>query len=114
MQPLLDLSRLISSTGRAALSGLDRVELAYARHCAALPENARCFVARSPWGPFSLLPDALALALVRQWEALTRGEPAARRLRSLGLAARAWLLSGLGIRPLPRRLAQWPQPTLLP
>ncbi len=113
MQPLLDLSRLISSTGRAALSGLDRVELAYARHCAALPESERCFVARSPWGPFCLLPDTLALALVRQWEALTRGEPAARPLRSLGLAAQAWLLGGLGIIPLHRRLARMQQATLL-
>ncbi|RVT97103.1 glycosyltransferase family 1 protein [Rhodovarius crocodyli] len=113
MQPLLDLSRLISSTGRAALSGLDRVELAYARHCAAMPEQERCFVARSPWGPFSLLPDRLALPLVAQWEALTRGEAAARPLKALGLAARAWLMSGLGVLPLHRRLRGMPGATLL-
>lgn len=113
MQPLLDISRLLSSAGRASLSGLDRVELAYVRHCATLPPRDRCFVALSPYGHFSLLPDALAMALLEAWLGVTRGEAVRARLRGISLAARAWLLSGLGHPALLRRIARMPRAALL-
>jgi glycosyltransferase involved in cell wall biosynthesis len=43
---LLDLSRLLSSAGRPP-SGIDRVELAYARHFLGVPESSACAI-----GPF--------------------------------------------------------------
>lgn len=52
---LLDLTRLISRVGRGALTGVDRVELAYLRHLSAEPVPLFLLV-RTPFG-FILLPD---------------------------------------------------------
>ncbi|HWD60156.1 MAG TPA: glycosyltransferase [Stellaceae bacterium] len=90
----LDLSRLLSRAGSAAASGIDRVELAYARHLAAgrLPP---VFAARNVLGGVGLLPameaQAFVAALGRSWhDGATRGErrhlvAQARRLRRAAL-----------------------------
>ncbi|MBX9700304.1 MAG: glycosyltransferase family 1 protein, partial [Acetobacteraceae bacterium] len=70
---VLDVSRLLLSVRRPVPSGIDRVEMAYARHYLALPE-ARCsFVVQSPWGWFGAVPRRVVAdfvaALVQCWEA---------------------------------------------
>ncbi|GGE56382.1 glycosyltransferase family 4 protein [Actibacterium pelagium] len=52
---LLDLTRLISRVGRGALTGVDRVELAYLRHLSAEPVPLFLLV-KTPLG-YLLLPD---------------------------------------------------------
>ncbi len=68
---LLDLSRLISSAGRAAPTGIDRVELAYARELLSRPEGDVSFAAMSNWRAFGLVTRQQAhnfvSALSAQW-----------------------------------------------
>jgi glycosyltransferase involved in cell wall biosynthesis len=55
----LDLSRLLSRAASATPTGIDRVELAYARYVAASGQP-HCYAARSPLGGIGLLPAAAA------------------------------------------------------
>jgi glycosyltransferase involved in cell wall biosynthesis len=68
---LLDLSRLISSAGRPAPTGIDRVELAYARELLSRPEGDVSFAAMSNWRAFGLVTRQQAhnfiSALSAQW-----------------------------------------------
>ncbi len=86
---LLDLSRLISRAGRPAPTGIDRVELAYARHL--LAGGAAHLAATTPWGGLGRLPTAAAEAYVAAIEGAWRGDaaaaPAARLARRLRAAA---------------------------
>lgn len=52
MHVVLDVSRLLLSVRRPVPSGIDRVEMAYARHFLARPTSACSFVVQSPWGWF--------------------------------------------------------------
>src|SRR3954464_8939019 len=69
---ILDVSRLLSCVHRLSPSGIDRVEMAYARHWLARPETDCTFTAQSPWGWFAALPRdrvaALLEALAETWE----------------------------------------------
>jgi glycosyltransferase involved in cell wall biosynthesis len=56
----LDLSRLLSRVGRPVASGIDRVEMAYARHLLAAAPERSAFAAMNPWGRIALLPPELA------------------------------------------------------
>lgn len=98
MQLILDISRLLRTASRAVPSGIDRVELAYARHLLAVHGSA-CFVARDHWGRFYAVPRGLVERLVdaigRDW----RGEgDGAGRLAALPAARliQGRLLLGLG------------------
>ena len=68
---LLDLSRLISSAARAAPSGIERVELAYARALLSRPESEVSFAAMTNWRAFGLVTRKQAAtfisALSAQW-----------------------------------------------
>jgi glycosyltransferase involved in cell wall biosynthesis len=68
---LLDLSRLISSAARPAPTGIDRVELAYARELLSRPESDVSFAAMSNWRTFGLVTRQQAQnfisALTAQW-----------------------------------------------
>jgi glycosyltransferase involved in cell wall biosynthesis len=102
---ILDISRLIGCVRRSAPSGIDRVEMAYARHWLTKPEADCTMAAESAWGGFGALPrrDVVALldALEGSW---TSGQSLARARRiALGLLARLTL--GGGRRDLPRRIA---------
>jgi glycosyltransferase involved in cell wall biosynthesis len=59
----LDLSRLLSRAGCATPTGIDRVELAYARHLLGSRHTA-CFTARNAIGGIGLLPAAPAAQFV--------------------------------------------------
>jgi glycosyltransferase involved in cell wall biosynthesis len=66
---VLDISRLLTVAHRAAPSGIDRVELAYARHFAVRPPGSVTFVAELPLIGFAALPQPLVAELVAALEA---------------------------------------------
>lgn len=106
MQVILDISRLLRSASRAVPSGIDRVELAYARHLLAA-HPAASFVARDHWGRFYAVPrplvERLAEAIRRDWagEGSGAGYPAALPVARL---IQGRLLLGLGRRGFLRLL----------
>jgi glycosyltransferase involved in cell wall biosynthesis len=82
----LDVSRLLTVANRPAPSGIDRVELAYARHWVSGEAGPCTFVAEIPLLGFAALPASvvreLVLALEESWESGTRlASGAARRAR---------------------------------
>lgn len=94
---ILDVSRLLACAWRGKPSGMDRVELAYARR--ALGQPGAVFVGQSVLGRFACLPKALVGAILAGTE---QGRP-----RAKVLAAWAWLALGLGTAAL-RRAASRP------
>ncbi len=109
----LDISRLIGDAGRSAPSGIDRVEMAYARRWAALPEEAGTFVGQILSGPYAALPRVPVLrflaTLAAAWESGRPG-PEMRAARRLGRGLRIRSASGLGQLALARRLRRTPHP----
>lgn len=108
MHVVLDVSRLLFCVHRPSPSGIDRVEMAYARHWLARPANDCTFAAQSLWGWFGALPRdrvaALVDALDTVWE---HGAPAGRGLRlaqRIALALQAGLAHGIGRAALRDRL----------
>jgi glycosyltransferase involved in cell wall biosynthesis len=108
MGVILDVSRLLVCGRRPTPSGIDRVELAYARHWLEAPPDACAFVAQDLRGGFALLPRALvaelATALATTWAGGAGHAEARQRARSLGTQARGRLLLGLGRGELARLL----------
>ncbi|MBU8538262.1 glycosyltransferase family 4 protein [Falsiroseomonas tokyonensis] len=106
----LDLSRLLWRVFRGTLTGVDRVELAYAEHLLAEAGDRLRFVAFDYRGSFGLLPHARTAALVRAvgpaWQAGTLA-----RLAPQALALFAGSLARL--RPLPRPAIGAPRPVYL-
>ncbi|MCX7374282.1 MAG: glycosyltransferase family 1 protein [Alphaproteobacteria bacterium] len=94
---ILDVSRLLACAWRGQPSGMDRVELAYARHALARPDTV--FVGQSVLGRFACLPRSLVARILA---GLEHGRP-----RTLVLAAWVWLGLGLGAGAL-RRAASRP------
>lgn len=89
LQIILDVSRLIDSAQRAAPTGIDRVELAYAKHWCADPRWPCAFVAEVPILGLAALPHAIVAELVAAVEdRWTRGDHrAAAAIRRARLAA---------------------------
>jgi glycosyltransferase involved in cell wall biosynthesis len=105
---ILDVSRLLFCVHRTSPSGIERVEMAYARHWLARPDSECTFTAQSLWGWFAALPRdrvaALLDALEQVWE---QGAPAGRGLRRaqrIALAMQAGLAHGAGRAALRGRL----------
>jgi hypothetical protein len=83
---ILDISRLLTVAHRAAPSGIDRVELAYARHFLSRAPSGCTFVAELPLLGHSALPPTLVadliVALEQGWETgAGRARTIARRIR---------------------------------
>ena len=99
---VFDLSRLLWHAERVAPTGIDRVELAYARHLIATARDRLSFVGW--WGRFGLLPDDPAAALVKSLDALWSGNTLARPLQpraaKLAWQLRRHLIVAGGERPL--------------
>ena len=68
---ILDLSRLLWRAARFAPTGIDRVELAYARHLVAAMPDRLSFAGW--WGRMSLLPREEAAAFVAGLDRLWSG-----------------------------------------
>ncbi|WP_372619297.1 glycosyltransferase family 4 protein [Falsiroseomonas sp.] len=81
----LDISRMLWRVHRGTLSGVDRVELAYAEHLLARCGERLRFVAHDYRGGFALLPQALTESLVRRVGPAWR-DGTLRRLSPLALA----------------------------
>lgn len=106
---ILDLSRLIARADRATPTGIDRVELAYARHLLDVaPERLR-FSAMTPLGFVGALPKAAAAGYVEALERLWAGEAVAA---SAGRAL-PWLAAAEGDRGLRRGLRREARPNHL-
>lgn len=72
---ILDLSRLISRADRPTPTGIDRVELAYARHLAATVGDRLRFAALTPLGWVGAVPRAAGMRYVQALERAWRSEP---------------------------------------
>jgi glycosyltransferase involved in cell wall biosynthesis len=107
---LLDVSRFLGCPRRRAPSGIDRVEVAYARRWLAAPQDAVTFVARAPRGGYAALPRGIVADLAGQLHAAWSGgaDAAAARRAALrtGLLALARLSIGRGRSRLDATLAR--------
>jgi glycosyltransferase involved in cell wall biosynthesis len=91
---VLDVSRLLFSIRRAAPSGIDRVEMAYAKRWLSRPAGDCTFAAQNPTAGFVAVPRPAVAALLDAIEASWAGAPGAQR--------QAWsaalpILAGLGV-----------------
>lgn len=100
MHVILDLSRLLAAGWRGIAAGIDRVELAYARHFA--PQGCT-FTGQSPWGFYGELPRELALGLIG---ALLKNAPGEAKV--FAGAAYTALAGSVGRAKLTRRIAATP------
>ncbi|AOR77480.1 glycosyltransferase family 1 protein [Novosphingobium sp. 11B] len=83
MTVILDISRLISRLRYSTPSGVDRVEMAYARGLLARYGNALAFAAVHPTGRYGRLPRRTALAYLDELDRRWASEANAPRLRPL-------------------------------
>ena len=90
----LDLSRLLSRAHSTTPTGIDRVELAYARHLIS-GTAPYCFTARNAVAGIGLLPAAEAARFVAAIAALWRDGAAPGQKRRLALLARRLRLGSL-------------------
>lgn len=105
---VLDVSRLLAGGAKLAPSGIDRVEMAYARRWATMPEGSCTFVAQALAGDYVALPWRAVVGLVASlseaWINADPGNRAARHARRLSIALRWRVMAGIGQRELARRL----------
>jgi glycosyltransferase involved in cell wall biosynthesis len=106
----LDLSRLLSRSGSTTPTGIDRVELAYARQL--ISDTASCFVARNAFGGIGLLPKAEVAQFVTVLTRLWRDGCAPGQQRSIAALARrlrlAAIVGGSALGDAMRRAAEPP------
>ena len=109
---VLDISRLLSRADCAAPTGIDRVEMAYAKQLIASRPDQLSFAAMSKWGLFGPLPQGLSTAFVQALDASWRGEP----MLGTGTSALAQRLQARllypGARTLRARLQQGTTPAI--
>lgn len=108
MHIVLDISRLLGLAWHGQPSGVDRVEIAHARHWRGLPSDTVTFVAQSPWGWFAALPDGFARSLLTEADAVVAPgkEGGLARFRAMAAAAISRKLWGGGRWALAQRLGQ--------
>jgi glycosyltransferase involved in cell wall biosynthesis len=80
MHIFLDLSRLLWRAERFAPTGIDRVELAYAKHLIATRHERVSFAGY--WGRLGLLPDDRSVAFVQALDAVWSGASIDRKARA--------------------------------
>ena len=96
---VLDISRLLSRADRATPTGIDRVELAYARHLIDTEGRRLRFAALDLRGRIALLPTGASMRFVERTEqvwAAGDGRDGDRRLQRTGVALGAASLAGRG------------------
>jgi glycosyltransferase involved in cell wall biosynthesis len=92
----LDLSRLLARAGRSAPTGIDRVELAYARHFIARGDAGLVFLARTPLGGLAPLPAQGAADFVAALDANWRGATTGSSLAMILAAQKLFVSAALG------------------
>ena len=106
MQIILDVSRLIDSAQRPSPTGIDRVELAYAKRWCSAPPWPCTFVAEVPILGFAALPQAIVAELVaaveQSWAQGDRSAAAAIRRARLAAPFGRGALTQLLRRPTPK------------
>ncbi len=106
MQIILDVSRLLESAQRPSPTGIDRVELAYAKRWCTEPRLPCTFVAEVPILGFAALPRALVAELVAavedSWADGDRSAAAAIRRARLAAPFGRGALTELLRRPTPK------------
>nr|WP_254684333.1 glycosyltransferase family 1 protein [Sphingomonas haloaromaticamans] len=103
VEVVLDISRLISRIHHSTPTGIDRVEMAYARELLRLIPEQLSFAALHPLGPYGRLPRAAVIDFLDNLEARWSGHGEAVSRHPV-LKAR-WMLKALWRmrpRPLPR------------
>jgi hypothetical protein len=96
---ILDISRLLSCAKRDTPSGIDRVELAYARRWSGGAAGPCSFVAQDTWGSYSAVPREMVANLVASLdEAWSDGDGgrAQRRVRKIANRIYTRVILGLG------------------
>ena len=83
----LDLSRLLSRAGFTTPTGIDRVELAYARHLLA-GHDEHCFAAIDALGGIGVLPQQEAARFIKRVEAMWRDGATAGEAHEIAALAR--------------------------
>jgi len=108
MRVLLDISRLFFGSRGGMPTGIDRVELAYARHWLATDPERVTFILRSPVGPSVALPRSLVAEFVLAQDRRRLGAPgwedAAKPAARLARSAILRLALGRGRLELARAL----------
>lgn len=78
---LMDVSRLLSRGQVTSPTGIDRVEMAYARYLMSEKSRFLAFTAVNQWGQIGLLPFNRTAIFIRALEAIWRGSPDRSRSR---------------------------------
>jgi glycosyltransferase involved in cell wall biosynthesis len=103
---VLDVSRILECVLRASPSGIDRVEMAYARRWLSRPVADCTFTAQSIWGWFAALPRAEVAGLIAALDlAWTRGS-GMRDARRIAGGLQLYLAAGRGRALLHRRIRE--------
>ena len=98
-QVILDISRLISRVRYSTPSGVDRVEMAYARGLLRIYGDALCFAAVHPTGLYGRISHATALAYLDELEQRWAKGGEKPKQRSI-LSILPWMAKLLPARPL--------------
>ncbi len=106
---VLDISRLISRVLHATPTGVDRVEMAYARQFLRMVPDRLCFSALNIFGAYGHVPRAAAEQFLDRTEALWSGQTARPKGKLATYAAAADLLT----LTWPRRIAPAHGPRVL-
>jgi glycosyltransferase involved in cell wall biosynthesis len=80
---LFDISRLLARARRPNASGIDRVELAYARYLLATARHRLVFTAINRWGTIAALPLVAMAQFATTLDSLWRGAAQPRRARQI-------------------------------
>ncbi|MBL8523596.1 MAG: hypothetical protein JNN20_07905, partial [Betaproteobacteria bacterium] len=81
MHLIFDISLTVARPWLDQPTGIDRIELAHARHWRGLPEKDVTFVMRNAWGQLAALPDGLARTLLEDADNLIARGMSEQRFR---------------------------------
>jgi len=115
MHLIFDITLTVARPWLDQPTGIDRIELAHARHWRGLTERDVTFVMRNAWGQLAALPDELARALLDDADRLIAGgmSESQFRLRARSAAIMYMQFWGFGRRRLLQRLKARPDSVLL-
>ncbi len=115
MHLIFDISLTVARPWLDQPTGIDRIELAHARHWRGLPERDVTFIMRNAWGQLAALPDGLARTLLEDADNLIARGMSEQRFRLRARSATIMLLQfwGAGRRRLLQRIKERPDSVLL-